>query len=149
MPRMSEHKTTKTEDTADCLIGIFEIHMPLIYGEGEATVIRPQEVIYEVSIGLLKTVTIDASGVDKISEVDGVLALSLKLTRVSPSSMWNEQQGIFITFSHHKPVGCASYSLAVGDDFLFIILFVIPHRCKPWLCLEGNGFNHLSPLPIE
>lgn len=31
----ANRRTTKVEDTAYCLLGIFDVHMPLIYGEGE------------------------------------------------------------------------------------------------------------------
>lgn len=30
----ASRKTTREEDTAYCLLGIFDIHMPLLYGEG-------------------------------------------------------------------------------------------------------------------
>ncbi|KAK2758016.1 hypothetical protein FQN54_004422 [Arachnomyces sp. PD_36] len=41
----STRETTRTEDTAYCLLGIFGIHMPLIYGEGKMAFIRFQEEI--------------------------------------------------------------------------------------------------------
>ncbi|KAG6362311.1 hypothetical protein INS49_010541 [Diaporthe citri] len=36
-------ETTRTEDMAYCLLGLFNINMPLIYGEGERAFIRLQE----------------------------------------------------------------------------------------------------------
>lgn len=41
----SMRQTTKVEDTAYCLLGIFDIHMPLLYGERDAAFIRLQEAI--------------------------------------------------------------------------------------------------------
>lgn len=38
-------ETTRTEDMAYCLLGLFNINMPLIYGEGERAFIRMQEEI--------------------------------------------------------------------------------------------------------
>ena len=38
-------KTTRVEDTAYCLLGIFGVHMPLLYGEEEAAFRRLQEAI--------------------------------------------------------------------------------------------------------
>jgi hypothetical protein len=38
-------KTTRTEDLAYCLLGIFDVNMTLIYGEGEKAFIRLQEAI--------------------------------------------------------------------------------------------------------
>ncbi|KAH8721589.1 heterokaryon incompatibility protein-domain-containing protein, partial [Phaeosphaeriaceae sp. PMI808] len=41
----SRRMTTRTEDMAYCLLGIFNINMPLLYGEGEGAFIRLQEEI--------------------------------------------------------------------------------------------------------
>ncbi|KAK4457239.1 heterokaryon incompatibility protein-domain-containing protein, partial [Cladorrhinum samala] len=41
----SERKTTRIEDQAYCLLGIFGVHMPLLYGEGRAAFRRLQEEI--------------------------------------------------------------------------------------------------------
>ncbi|KAB8200760.1 heterokaryon incompatibility protein-domain-containing protein [Aspergillus parasiticus] len=45
----SSRQTTRTEDMAYCLLGIFGISMPLIYGEGERAFVRLQEEIIEFS----------------------------------------------------------------------------------------------------
>jgi hypothetical protein len=45
----SERETTRVEDRAYCLIGIFSVNMPLLYGEGERAFIRLQEEIIKVS----------------------------------------------------------------------------------------------------
>jgi hypothetical protein len=41
----SSRETTRIEDIAYCLMGIFNVNMPLLYGEGERAFIRLQEVI--------------------------------------------------------------------------------------------------------
>lgn len=41
----SRRVTTRTEDTAYCLLGIFGINMPLLYGEGDRAFVRLQEEI--------------------------------------------------------------------------------------------------------
>ncbi|ETS78361.1 hypothetical protein PFICI_10423 [Pestalotiopsis fici W106-1] len=41
--------TTKTEDIAYCLMGIFDVNMPLLYGEGKKAFIRLQEEILKGS----------------------------------------------------------------------------------------------------
>ena len=41
----SNRETTRAEDMAYCLLGIFNIHMPLLYGEGKQAFIRLQEEI--------------------------------------------------------------------------------------------------------
>ncbi|OOF90952.1 hypothetical protein ASPCADRAFT_155651, partial [Aspergillus carbonarius ITEM 5010] len=41
----AQRQTNRVEDMAYCLLGIFEVHMPLLYGEGERAFIRLQEEI--------------------------------------------------------------------------------------------------------
>src|ERR1700761_6668858 len=43
MSWMSGRQTTRREDMAYCLLGIFEINMPLLYGEGDRAFTRLQE----------------------------------------------------------------------------------------------------------
>ncbi|RYP64751.1 hypothetical protein DL769_006556 [Monosporascus sp. CRB-8-3] len=45
----SPRKTTRPEDVAYCLMGLFNVNMPLLYGEGEKAFIRLQEEIVKVS----------------------------------------------------------------------------------------------------
>lgn len=42
-------ETTRSEDIAYCLLGIFNIHMPMLYGEGSAAFIRLQKEIMKTS----------------------------------------------------------------------------------------------------
>lgn len=41
----AHRKTTRTEDMAYCLLGLFDINLPMIYGEGERAFLRLQEEI--------------------------------------------------------------------------------------------------------
>lgn len=41
--------TTQMEDMAYCLLGIFDVHMPMLYGEGERAFVRLQEEIIKES----------------------------------------------------------------------------------------------------
>ena len=45
----SKRDTTRTEDRAYCLMGIFGVNMPMLYGEGEKSFIRLQEEIMKDS----------------------------------------------------------------------------------------------------
>jgi len=45
----SKRKTTRIEDQAYCLMGLFGINMPMLYGEGELAFIRLQEEILKTS----------------------------------------------------------------------------------------------------
>lgn len=49
MSWMSNRVTTRVEDIAYCLLGIFAVNMPLLYGEGELAFIRLQEEIMKSS----------------------------------------------------------------------------------------------------
>ena len=43
------HETTRKEDLAYCLMGLFDVHMPLLYGEGDRAFLRLQEEILKSS----------------------------------------------------------------------------------------------------
>jgi len=45
----SNRVTTRLEDKAYCLLGIFKVNMPLLYGEGDKAFIRLQEEIMKTS----------------------------------------------------------------------------------------------------
>ncbi|OTA93523.1 hypothetical protein M434DRAFT_385680 [Hypoxylon sp. CO27-5] len=45
----SSRSTTRVEDTAYCLLGIFDLYMPMLYGEGETAFKRLQEKIMKES----------------------------------------------------------------------------------------------------
>ncbi|KAF5677448.1 hypothetical protein FCIRC_6720 [Fusarium circinatum] len=49
MSWLSRRETTRIEDMAYCMLGIFGIHMPLIYGEGHRAFFRLQEEILKTS----------------------------------------------------------------------------------------------------
>ena len=45
----AKRKTTREEDLAYCLMGIFDVNMPLLYGEGQRAFIRLQEEIMKTT----------------------------------------------------------------------------------------------------
>ncbi|CZR64700.1 uncharacterized protein PAC_14599 [Phialocephala subalpina] len=45
----AKRKTTRVEDEAYCLMGIFGVHIPLLYGEGRSAFVRLQEEIIKAS----------------------------------------------------------------------------------------------------
>lgn len=49
MSWVSERKTARVEDISYCLLGIFGVHMPMLYGEGENAFRRLQEEVIKVS----------------------------------------------------------------------------------------------------
>lgn len=42
-----DRRTTRIEDRAYCLLGIFEVHMPLLYGEGEKAMSRLERTVFD------------------------------------------------------------------------------------------------------
>ncbi|KAI0864814.1 HET-domain-containing protein [Xylaria cubensis] len=49
MSWLSKRETTRIEDMAYCMLGLFDINMPLLYGEGRKAFLRLQEEIIRVS----------------------------------------------------------------------------------------------------
>ncbi|OIW26000.1 HET-domain-containing protein, partial [Coniochaeta ligniaria NRRL 30616] len=49
MSWVADRTTTRPEDIAYCLLGIFDVHMPLIYGEGSRAFVRLQEEVIKIS----------------------------------------------------------------------------------------------------
>lgn len=49
MSCMADRRTTHEEDLAYCLLGIFEVNMPMLYGEGNAAFQRLQEEVVRQS----------------------------------------------------------------------------------------------------
>lgn len=74
--------------------------------------------------------------------------LSIRITKVSPGFMWDNKQGIFYTYGHQSPVGCASYQLPGRHGILFIALFGLHYNGAAWLCLAGPD-SPLFPSDIE
>jgi hypothetical protein len=46
----SKRETTRLEDAAYCLLGIFDVNLPLLYGEGDKAFLRLQEEILKNSM---------------------------------------------------------------------------------------------------
>ncbi|KAI0016500.1 HET-domain-containing protein [Xylariomycetidae sp. FL0641] len=49
MSWLSKRQTTRLEDKAYCMLGIFDLNMPLLYGEGSKAFVRLQEELIRVS----------------------------------------------------------------------------------------------------
>lgn len=66
-------ETSRTEDIAYCLLGIFDVNMPLLYGEGKKAFIRLQEEIMKSSsdYSLFAWGNIEQSSSDEPKDPDG------------------------------------------------------------------------------
>ncbi|KAL6859786.1 hypothetical protein ACO1O0_003810 [Amphichorda felina] len=69
----ADRQTTRREDVAYCLMGIFDVNMPLLYGEGDKAFIRLQEEILKES-GDHSILAWDASDKDEAVTTIGALA---------------------------------------------------------------------------
>jgi hypothetical protein len=70
----SRRVTTRVEDIAYCLLGIFGVNMPLLYGEGEHAFIRLQEEIMKNTTD--HTIFAWTSDLYSFNDVPGLLALT-------------------------------------------------------------------------
>jgi hypothetical protein len=108
----AKRQTTRVEDLAYCLLGIFDVHMPLLYGEGQNAFLRLQEEIMKTTadqsifawrkdfpIEIISSNNLSASLQSKDSSpyVDGVLA-------IEPSVFENSSDIDFFTTERDPPL---------------------------------------------
>ncbi|EFY84423.1 ankyrin repeat-containing protein, putative [Metarhizium acridum CQMa 102] len=117
----AERKTTRVEDTAYCLMGIFRINMPLLYGEGQRAFARLQEEIIRTTHG-------DTSG--------GLLA-------VSPAAFENSRN--IVTLGTSNSPSTVS-SLGVHVELRFVGIGPRGPGLAILNCAEENGKD--KPISI-
>ncbi|ROW08618.1 hypothetical protein VPNG_06142 [Cytospora leucostoma] len=156
-----DRETTREEDIAYCLLGIFDISMPLLYGEGPKAFMRLQEEIMKHEDdhtlflwGLLPDFWFDYG---QGSLRGGLLARSprnfsicpeMRTRKIPPECPWPlvSNRGVQIRF-HLKPLPQDSWSL-VGLD----------NGRHPWvgirsvqlaaLCCQIDDSSNLQPWPL-
>jgi hypothetical protein len=82
--------TTRIEDAAYCLLGLFQVHMPLLYGEGERALIRLQEEILKKT----EDYTLLARGADNI-----IHSIKNKNALASTLSEFNRSSALSLRYS--------------------------------------------------
>ncbi|KAK5949483.1 hypothetical protein OHC33_009475 [Knufia fluminis] len=117
----ADRETTEVEDEAYCLIGLFDVNMPLIYGEGEKAFIRLQEEIIQRSTDQ----TIFAWS-DEDSNEKGVLA-------PSPKCFKNKYSNGLREVSDYFPDDPAGDSFRLGNAGLLIDFVLIPWAMNTYL----------------
>ncbi|KAL4895121.1 hypothetical protein BDV59DRAFT_160125 [Aspergillus ambiguus] len=114
----AKRQTSRVEDRAYSLMGIFSVNMPLIYGEGEVAFIRLQEEIMRISDddslfawassdnrgGLLATSPTDSSHSNNIARTDPFGTLD------NPSTI--SSRGIHLDL-RFIGIGCEGLGLAI------------------------------------
>lgn len=132
----SGRETTRPEDIAYCLMGLFDIHMPMLYGEGEKAFIRLQEEIIgnsdDQSLFAWTNSTEDAklpcgllaSSPSRFANSGDVLPYS-EWGSSAPFSTSNKGLRIELHLSHHEGFYVAALNCPVPpryDNFLGIFL---------------------------
>jgi hypothetical protein len=120
----SYRETTRQEDQACCLMGLFNINMPLLYGEGNKAFVRLQEEI-----------------IKKNNEDDSILAWGLD-TRGPISSVNN-------IYPKHRPPTLVGEMLAKSPlDFKNCVNLARAPVPGPLLALDNVGINVRLPLVL-
>ena len=88
----SKRRTTRTEDMAYCLLGLFDVNMPLLYGEGKKAFLRLQQEILKAtndeSIFAWKDRTLLASGL--FAQAPSAFQFSSMITPVKKAEIGRE-----------------------------------------------------------
>lgn len=117
----AHRKTSRTEDVAYCLLGIFDVNIPLLYGEGTRSFIRLQEAILarEDDHSLFawhSDMSQDEAISSTASKADGLSGLLAD----SPAKFWDDsdiETVVPLTLTSNPPV---ITSKGLGIDFLLL-----------------------------
>lgn len=146
----SQRKTTRLEDMAYCLMGIFNVNMPLLYGEGTKAFIRLQEEILrgdnDQSLFAWRCPKDDPHS----SQLSGLLAktpvwfqdseqfrplpINVEASASAPSSMTNA--GLYVQFRLHSQKESTSKpkkgETGTKEDVVAVL------HCSPYICEDGQ-----------
>lgn len=150
----SKRETNRLEDTAYCLLGIFDINMPLIYGEGDKAFIRLQEEICKQTNDLYMFAWTEQPG--------------NPLSYSSPK----KHRGIFACHPcefaafqglHRRDVGCnfkgefavtsrgirfdEVHLLLLNDEIVLTLDYNVFHRLNKGIFLQGTPDGYLRSNP--
>ncbi|PMD39409.1 hypothetical protein L207DRAFT_634014 [Hyaloscypha variabilis F] len=149
----SKRTTTRKEDMAYCLLGIFEVNMPLLYGEGEGAFMRLQEEIVKqtqdqsfLALGLDLPANRDYFGgvfAPSPADFEGCRYLrSLTDYYLEPSQMTNK--GLQIRLRVWSNENCSDFvygEIECGDTtdrLIFPLIPLVP--CAKKSLDDGDGF---------
>lgn len=135
-------QTTRTEDEAYSLMGIFEINMPMLYGEGKNAFRRLQEEIIKRSN--------DTSILFWEGGPLSLLATSPSLFQVgnpqdsgkSSSNVWLRDPGLLVTDEDLRPYGLGVESSTMTNVGLSVSIPILPWHYNTYLALVAV----VSPL---
>jgi Heterokaryon incompatibility protein (HET) len=128
--------TTREEDLAYCLLGIFDVHLPLIYGEGTNAFIRLQEAIAQATCDLSLFAWTDQDAEETRQKYRGILARSPSEFKdcynVMPTPSWLYPPKEYTITNKGLRINADLYKRkSLGADGEYLL------------------FCHLSEMPIE
>ena len=136
-------ETTRVEDIAYCLLGLFDVNMPLLYGEGTKAFIRLQEAILlkDDDQSLFAWYTDDGPDeLDGVGAVGTVSKLSSQLSGLladSPQRFWATDDT-----ETAMPLSFTGEPAAVTSRGLKVDLFLLP-------CTDVQGADYEAILSCE
>ena len=143
----SRRETTRSEDIAYCLMGLFGVNMPLLYGEGEKAFIRLQEEILKRSNdhSLFAWTAPTPNGVEKVEPLlGGLLASSPSYFR--NSNHYLDQNHPFYALFLRQPSSMTNIGLCID-----VPLFQEPGKNEfiaVILCGSTNARDSLTGLRV-
>ncbi|KAK5636615.1 hypothetical protein RRF57_012327 [Xylaria bambusicola] len=141
----SMRDTTRIEDIAYCLMGLFDVNMPLLYGEGEKAFIRLQEEIMKQSDDYSLFAWRSDSDSDQPSVHSGRL--------LAPSPAAFAHSGNVIRLSQFSYLNTIYTPLTISNKGIHLTLPVVQADGNNWFALlncteEGRG-EHCLALKVE
>ena len=142
----SKRDTTRVEDVAYCLMGLFDINMPLLYGEGEKAFIRLQEEIMKQSDDYSLFAWRSDSDPDQPSDHSGG-----RLLASSPAAFANS--GNVVRLSQLRYLHTPYTPLTVSNKGIHLTLPVVQADGNTWFallnCTEDGKGGHCIALRVE
>jgi hypothetical protein len=153
----SQRETTRPEDVAYSLLGIFDVNMPLLYGEGDKAFIRLQEEIMKKSEDQSILAWQDTPESAVASPIRGILAKSPRdfaNFRMKPQSVEHPHERQIIPFEDHhapkSPVALTNRGLRVTAVFEDLEPWKPLHSIKLGLnCIENEDLSRVVAIYLE
>ncbi|KAJ5376515.1 heterokaryon incompatibility protein-domain-containing protein [Penicillium cosmopolitanum] len=139
MSRVSQRKTTRPEDMAYCLMGIFNINMPLLYGEGGVkSFLRLQEEIIKTSSDTTIFAWVDSnpSRHADLYEPHGLLATSVQ--------HFAESHDIFQTSEFEEPYSMTNRGLRIELPIFNVSVDMRRYAVAKLFCSRKHEFEKVD-----
>lgn len=137
----SGRKTTRLEDRAYCLLGLLDVNLPLIYGEGEKAFLRLQyefvknssdESVFAWTDPEMQWGGIFARSPSAFAGSGDIIEASFEHLERTPYTMTNRGLAMEISWGGHDPV-----------------YFSESHRCRQTLELQCARFGESTPFQVQ